>query len=525
MNLQKTIRAPLRRWFAVVPCLILGPTAFLAARKLLDEPLHAAAAEIAVNLPGTRLAGGNDRRTSALDRRRESGAPAHLGLPPGSVHGAVRIETAGPGAARVVARDPDPGVASRNCLAAAAALASSIRERLAGAAGASREEAASISRRARRERDVAEEALHQFRGSVGERARIELSARHSREDLADAEAALEMIERAAARIAAGEAVRVTTATRTERMENRGVTGSVLATVTTLSGILALLVACVVESFDTRFSSPEDVTALRWPLLAAVPSSSEGAEAVLWGAPSREFTESLIHAASNLRTGALDRDLRSVAVLSTLESEGKTTLAVNLAIALAEQGVRVLLVDGSLKEPCIEGLFSLAEQDGLADLLVEMASSEGEAGERANQIDEASLRAATARTRFPNLRLLPAGRVHEMSMKLLRRTELRALVLRLCRATDLVLWDTPSLAGAREAAEIAASVDSSLLVVRTQLAERHEVRWARDVLLDVRASLLGIVLNSCSERAARDWRDSGFREEGHAKAAEGKDFVT
>ncbi|HVR74467.1 MAG TPA: CpsD/CapB family tyrosine-protein kinase [Planctomycetota bacterium] len=525
MNLQKTIRAPLRRWFAVVPCLILGPTAFLAVRKLMDEPLHIAAAEIAVDLPGTPLPGGSARRTTTLDRRRESGARARLDPFPGAVPGAVRVETSGPGAARVVARGPDPAVASASCLAAAAVLASNIRERIAGAAGVSREEAASISRQARRERDVAEEALHQFRGSGEERARIELSARRSREDLADAEEALEKIERAAARIAAGEAVRVSTSTRTERRETRGVTGSVVAAVATLSGILALLVACVVESLDTRFSSPEDVIALRWPLLAAVPGSSRGTPAVLWDTPSREFTQSLIHAASSLRTGALERDLRSVAVLSTLESEGKTTLAVNLAIALAEQGVRVLLIDGSLKEPRIGSLFGLAEQDGLADLLVEMASSEGEAGERANLIEEASLLASTARTRFPNLRLLPAGRVHGMSMRLLRRTELRALVLRLCRATDLVLWDTPALAGAREAAEIAASVDSSILVVRTQLAERHEVIWARDVLLDARASLLGIVLNSCSEDAARDWRDSGFREEGHAKAAERKDFVT
>jgi capsular exopolysaccharide synthesis family protein len=168
----------------------------------------------------------------------------------------------------------------------------------------------------------------------------------------------------------------------------------------------------------------------------------------------------------LRTGLAfanaERKLHTISVTSPGPSEGKSTIAVNLASVLAQAGSRVLLVDADMRHPALHAVFKHAKKPGLSDLVLM-------GGNPAQAIFETGL---------AGLYCLPCGTIPPSPADLFTLNATRDLLERLKGEYDYVVIDTPPVLVAADTPIVGALVDTSILIVRAG-------RTALDALEDAR----------------------------------------
>ncbi|GEM_PF-4720784 len=242
-----------------------------------------------------------------------------------------------------------------------------------------------------------------------------------------------------------------------------------------------------EYLNTTIRLPSDIQQnLELPLLGFVPAippvvkSFENRGKIAYLASQSGSAE----AYRSLRTELLlscspERPCRTVMVTSTNPREGKTTVASNLAITMAQAGYRVLLVDGDLRKPSIHGIFGLENDHGLSTLL----SETGEA------------RVYIKKTEVENLHVLPGGPTPVNPAELLGSRKMRTLMAETGERYDMVVVDGSPVLGVADANILATMVDGVILVIQASKAKRAHVIRARNQLRGVNARLVGAVLNN------------------------------
>jgi polysaccharide biosynthesis transport protein len=190
----------------------------------------------------------------------------------------------------------------------------------------------------------------------------------------------------------------------------------------------------------------------------------------------------------LRTSLLLSNLgsipRVILVTSSLPREGKTTVSANLAVVTAQTGRKVLLVDGDLREPAIAKMFKLESEAGLSTLL-----------SGAKTTDEVLISVH----QLANLSILPAGVVPAQPAELLGSDAMKNFLIRWRNEFDHVIIDTPPCLSFTDAVLLSREVDGVLLVARWGQTSKAALRRASDLLLQVNASMLGVVLNGYDMR--------------------------
>jgi capsular exopolysaccharide synthesis family protein len=208
-------------------------------------------------------------------------------------------------------------------------------------------------------------------------------------------------------------------------------------------------------------------------LAAV--STSGALAML-ADPHSPAAEAYRTLAANLQFAYVDRQLQTIGITSPAAGEGKTSTTANLAIALAEGGRRVIVVDADLRRPGLHTLFGLERREGLTNMLT---------GEQA----QLPLQDTAAR----GVRLLASGPTPSNPLEALASRRFDQ-VLALARAqADFVLVDTAPAGALADAAVLAPRLEGMLLVISAGHTKRDLARRAREQLDRVNANLLGVVL--------------------------------
>jgi polysaccharide biosynthesis transport protein len=231
-------------------------------------------------------------------------------------------------------------------------------------------------------------------------------------------------------------------------------------------------------------------------LAKRGKSKDAAEAEV---PSR--AELLVHshpkstvaeAARAIRTNVLflspDRPFRTLLVTSAGPSEGKTTVATSLAIAMAQTGRKVCLVDCDLRRPRIRDIFQCDSTLGVTTTLLSP-----------ERLDEALFQ-----TEVPMLSILPAGPTPPNAADLVQSEAFRQLLGSLTQRFDHVVIDSPPICIVTDAVIASTRVDATFLVVRAKRSRRDMVRRALRALRDVGSNAPGFILNASAE--------SGFRYE-------------
>jgi capsular exopolysaccharide synthesis family protein len=246
--------------------------------------------------------------------------------------------------------------------------------------------------------------------------------------------------------------------------------------------LALMVAFGLERVDSRVKTPDEVSEhLGLPYIGLLP------EVALEGGATRplatngiapQFSEELRRIRTNVLFSFSGDAARSVVVTSASPGEGKTVLASNLAVALAQAKERVLLVDADLRRPALHEAFPVPQEPGLSNVLV----------------GECKLTQAVHESAVRNLWILPAGRRPPNPSELLGSAEFRRLLAYLNERFTWILFDTPPVMAVTDACVLAHSVSGVVFVVGSEQVSRHLARRAVGQIAAAHGKLVGGVLN-------------------------------
>lgn len=184
--------------------------------------------------------------------------------------------------------------------------------------------------------------------------------------------------------------------------------------------------------------------------------------------------------TNLRYTRVGGNIKSLLVTSSLPEEGKSTMAINIAIAFAETGKSVLLLDGDLRTPSVHETFELQNQVGLTSILVEQTAL----AECVYQINE-----------VPGLYVLPSGPVSPNPAELLGSDGMKVLFAELGRRWDMIVIDASSvLMPFSDALVLAGLTEGVLLVIQSGKVLHKHALTAKQLLEQHGGHILGAVLN-------------------------------
>jgi polysaccharide biosynthesis transport protein len=191
-----------------------------------------------------------------------------------------------------------------------------------------------------------------------------------------------------------------------------------------------------------------------------------------------FDEGVRHLRGYLMLSLQARVPRSVLITSALPGEGKSTLALSLAMVNAEQGKRTLLIDADLRQPAIERLLRMEPDAGLAEVLAHRSHW------------SIATRPVPGR---PNLSVLGSGLPLPLALALIG-PQMRGILMQAVKEFDLVVLDSPPLLGCAETLELAAAADVAVLAVRSGQTPMKALGGAVETLRRVNVPIAGIVLN-------------------------------
>jgi capsular exopolysaccharide synthesis family protein len=190
--------------------------------------------------------------------------------------------------------------------------------------------------------------------------------------------------------------------------------------------------------------------------------------------------------TSIQLGGVDKPIKSILVTSSTRAEGKSLTAANLAVVMAQGGLRTILVDGDLRKPFQHRLFGISNNDvGLTNSL-----------SKPGTIDE-FLRP----TKVENLRLLTSGPLPPDPAELLGSERMRALKARLEAEVDMLIFDSPPCLPVADTAILARLLDRAILVVDVSHTRRKDALRAKEILHRAGARVLGVVLNRVHTRGA------------------------
>jgi capsular exopolysaccharide synthesis family protein len=254
--------------------------------------------------------------------------------------------------------------------------------------------------------------------------------------------------------------------------------TVLAAASFLGFCLGLLLAGLADALDTSFHSGGEMRAtLGMACLALVPEVEAPRDAP-FDAPFSVFSEQM----RALRTALLSRDPqakapRIIAITAARPSEGKTTLTVALARALAISGLRVLAIDGDVRQPSFDAIFYALGAAGLTDHLAGLAA-----------LDEIVLN-----DRRSPLHIIAAGAQGKDALSLFLSPALPAMLNTLRDRYDVVLFDVPPAFALAEARVLARMADTTLFCIRWGSTPRRVARAAITLLQEAGVDIIGAAL--------------------------------
>jgi polysaccharide biosynthesis transport protein len=264
----------------------------------------------------------------------------------------------------------------------------------------------------------------------------------------------------------------------------------------IGGFLGLFLgaatAFILDAADKRIKTAEEAKALLpgYPVLGQIPVFANQKQLpklgkgggrtpgllVLTGAGGIE-AEAFRMLQTNLQFLNADDSLRAIVISSSQAGEGKSTVAANLALAVAELGKRVLLVDADMRKPSQHMIWRQGNQEGLSNVLT------GQCSEQSATVEV-----------HPNVFLMTAGVIPPNPVVLIDSVQMSDSIERWKNTYDLVIIDAPPLTVAADAAMIGSQVAGLLFVLRPNVADKESVQYAGEIIGQSKLKVLGMVLN-------------------------------
>ncbi len=212
----------------------------------------------------------------------------------------------------------------------------------------------------------------------------------------------------------------------------------------------------------------------------IAASKEAVELVTQVRPQSQMAESYRALRTSLLLSNLGAPPKVIMITSALPQEGKTTTSINCAVVLAQKGIRVLLIDADLRRPSIHKTLGMGPRSGLSNVLTGSASLQ---------------QAITRSPVLPNLAVLPAGTPPPNPAELLASTNMRDVLEELRSQYDHIVLDTPPALSVTDAVVLSPRADAIVLVIRSGHTTKQALRRSRDILMQVKAKVSGVLLNA------------------------------
>lgn len=188
--------------------------------------------------------------------------------------------------------------------------------------------------------------------------------------------------------------------------------------------------------------------------------------------------------TNLRFSGLENTGGLLLVTSANPGEGKTTTSANLAIALAQAGKRVVLVDVDLRRPSLYKFFGVSNDVGLSQLFLE---------------DGASSETVALSTPVPGLRLVPSGPLPPNPSEMLESKRMEEVLQQFRAHADIVILDSPPVLAVADAGILGSYCSGAVLVIDAEKTRSDIARRAVETLRGTNTKILGVILNKLNEK--------------------------
>jgi capsular exopolysaccharide synthesis family protein len=257
----------------------------------------------------------------------------------------------------------------------------------------------------------------------------------------------------------------------------------------LGVMLGIGLALIKEMRDGRLHSAEEIYAtLELPLLGVIPHmpgrNMRGQKALMVHTqPMSEVAEAYRTVRTAVYFGVPGGRARTLLVTSPEAGDGKTTSASNLAIAMAQAGQRVLLLDADFRKPVQHVIYAMADDAGLSSLLR----------------GTCNLEQAIQRSPIDNLDILPCGPMPANPAELLQGRVFADLLCALREQYDSVLIDSPPGGAVADARILSTVADATILVLRARSSTRQAAQYAHDSLRRVGGRIVGVIVNDVPTR--------------------------
>ena len=265
-------------------------------------------------------------------------------------------------------------------------------------------------------------------------------------------------------------------------------------------VLGVGLAFFVDYLDNRIKTPEDLKAhLGVPFLGMIPrveKGKDGSSPLLNNGVPANFSEAFKMVRTNVLFSSAENGLRSLVVTSAGPGEGKSLISANIAIALAQAGQRVLLVDADMRRPRVHEIFDSAQEPGLSNLLTGNAKASE----------------AIRKSPVNGLSLLASGLIPPNPAELLGSRRFTDFLASLEDQFDWAVIDTPPVLVVADSLIAAREATGVVFVVGAEKTSRHAARTAIEQLDAANAHLVGSVLNRADVIRNPYYYSSYYRKE-------------
>ena len=310
-------------------------------------------------------------------------------------------------------------------------------------------------------------------------------------------------------------------------------------------VLGIVIGFVVETFDTSLGAIEDVEeTLGTQVLGIVPQADakdikdglnekvpEGIKEstekqlvylVSHFVPKSMMAESFRALRTNIQFKEAEKKIEAIGIASTSPEEGKTLVAVNLAVTMAQAGMKVLLVGSDLRKPAIDKVFGVEMTPGLTDILMgnypwrDTVKTVTDIIMGQMSTDEVMMTPG-----LDNLHLITSGPIPPNPAELMESERLADFMEEAKKEYDIVLFDSTPILSTADAAILGTKVDGVLLVYRVGTVSRGLLRRSTAQLQQVNCNIMGVVLNGMRPEVSPDFQDYKYYSTYYAYGEEEK----
>jgi len=247
-------------------------------------------------------------------------------------------------------------------------------------------------------------------------------------------------------------------------------------------ILSLSAIFIHENLDDTLKTPDDIEeALNVPVIGYIPEmeilKAKNYFLIAAEEPRSPISESFRSLRTNLDFAGIDKPLRTVLVSSAGPSEGKSCVAANLAVTIAQTGKKVCLIDGDLRKPSLHKYLTVSNRIGFSDIF----------------LNHRTLQAICKPWKDTNLSYISSGNLPPNPAELLGSEKMKIIMQQLTELFEFIIFDSPPFMVA-DSSVIASQVDGVIIVIHPGRTNEGAARLMMTQLNRVNARVLGVVMN-------------------------------